>query len=129
MKGGTELGRVRGLGSARHGAQHWLQQRVSAVGNILLFLWLIASLLLLPAYDHGTVSAWLAQPIVAVPMIILLVNIAWHVRLGWQILIEDYIHDAGTSFGLRFLLNVYTVAIAALGMFAVARLAFTGAAA
>ena len=128
MKGGTELGRVRGLGSAKHGTDHWLRQRVTAIANIFLFLWLLGSLLMLPAHDHATLAAWLAQPLVAVPMAILLVNVVAHVRLGWEILIGDYIHDAGTGFALRFLANAYTVAIAALGIFAVARLAFTGAA-
>ena len=51
MRAGTELGRVRGLGSARDGTHHWWLQRVTAAGNLLLVVWFVASLLRLPSYD------------------------------------------------------------------------------
>jgi succinate dehydrogenase / fumarate reductase membrane anchor subunit len=128
MKGGTRIGRVRGLGSARAGTHHWIYQRITAVGNIVLVLWLIASLLLLPGLDYGSVTGWLAQPLVAVPMMLMVANIFWHLKLGLQVLIEDYLHgDAGKLFAL-LLLNFYAVAGAALGIFSIAKIAFTGAA-
>jgi succinate dehydrogenase / fumarate reductase membrane anchor subunit len=128
MKGGTRIGRVRGLGSARAGTHHWISQRITAVGNIVLVLWLIASLLLLPGLDYGSVTGWLAQPLVAVPMMLMVANIFWHLKLGLQVLIEDYLHgDAGKLFAL-LLLNFYAVAGAALGIFSIAKIAFTGAA-
>jgi succinate dehydrogenase / fumarate reductase membrane anchor subunit len=128
MKGGTRIGRVRGLGSARAGTHHWISQRITAVGNIVLVLWLIASLLLLPGLDYGSVTGWLGQPLVAVPMMLMVANIFWHLKLGLQVLIEDYLHgDAGKLFAL-LLLNFYAVAGAALGIFSIAKIAFTGAA-
>jgi succinate dehydrogenase / fumarate reductase membrane anchor subunit len=128
MKGGTRIGRVRGLGSARAGTHHWISQRITAVGNIVLILWLIASLLLLPGLDYGSVTGWLGQPLVAVPMMLMVANIFWHLKLGLQVLIEDYLHgDAGKLFAL-LLLNFYAVAGAALGIFSIAKIAFTGAA-
>jgi succinate dehydrogenase / fumarate reductase membrane anchor subunit len=128
MKGGTRIGRVRGLGSARAGTHHWISQRITAVGNIVLVLWLIASLLLLPGLDYGSVTGWLAQPLVAVPMMLMVANIFWHLKLGLQVLIEDYLHgDAGKLFAL-LLLNFYAVAGAALGIFSIAKIAFTGTA-
>ncbi|HTH26971.1 MAG TPA: succinate dehydrogenase, hydrophobic membrane anchor protein [Sphingobium sp.] len=128
MKGGTRIGRVRGLGSARTGTHHWISQRITAVGNIILVLWLLASLLFLPALDYGAVTGWLAQPLVAVPMILMVANLFYHLRLGLQVLIEDYLHgDAGKLFAL-LLLNFYAVAGAALGIFSIAKIAFTGAA-
>jgi succinate dehydrogenase / fumarate reductase membrane anchor subunit len=128
MKGGTRIGRVRGLGSARAGTHHWISQRITAVGNIVLVLWLIASLLLLPGLDYGSVTGWLAQPLVAVPMMLMVANIFWHLKLGLQVLIEDYLHgDAGKLFAL-LLLHFYAVAGAALGIFSIAKIAFTGAA-
>jgi succinate dehydrogenase / fumarate reductase membrane anchor subunit len=128
MKGGTRIGRVRGLGSARAGTHHWISQRITAVGNIVLVLWLIASLLLLPGLDYGSVTGWLAQPLVAVPMMLMVANIFWHLKFGLQVLIEDYLHgDAGKLFAL-LLLNFYAVAGAALGIFSIAKIAFTGAA-
>lgn len=128
MGSGTNIGKVRGLGSAKHGGGHWINQRTSAVGNLLLTTWLVVSLLIMPNFDQSTLAQWLAQPTVAVPMILMLVSIFWHVRLGLQVLIEDYVHDDALKFGAMTLLNFYVVAGAVFGIFTVAKLAFTGAA-
>ena len=53
----TELGRVRGLGSAKHGAHHWWTQRMTAAANLILLPWFVASLVMLPAYDYATMAA------------------------------------------------------------------------
>jgi succinate dehydrogenase / fumarate reductase, membrane anchor subunit len=127
MGNGTRIGQVRGLGSAKHGSQHWIMQRFTALGNVLLTLWLVGSLILLPNFEWETVAAWLSQAVVAVPMILMLVSIFWHVKLGLQVFIEDYVHDAGLKFATITLLNFYVVGAAAFGIFTVAKLAFTGA--
>lgn len=127
MGSGTNIGKVRGLGSAKHGGGHWISQRTSAVGNLLLTTWLVVSLILMPNFDQGTLAQWLAQPTVAVPMILMLVSIFWHVRLGLQVLIEDYVHDDALKFGAITLLNFYVVTSLVFGIFVVAKLAFTGA--
>ncbi|HKR18272.1 succinate dehydrogenase, hydrophobic membrane anchor protein [Rhizorhapis sp.] len=129
MGTGTRLGRVRGLGSARAGSHHWINQRITAVGNLILVIWLVVSALRLPGLDYETVSAWLAQPLVAVPMILMLVSIFYHLRLGLQVMIEDYVHDDALKFGAILLLNFYAIGGAALGIFAVAKIAFSGGAA
>ena len=129
MGNGTGIGRVRGLGSAKAGAHHWIVQRVTAVGNLLLTLWLIFSLIRLPNYEYETLHGWLAEPLVAVPMMLMLVSIFWHLRLGLQVLVEDYVTDAGLKFGVLLLLSFYAVGGAALGIFALAKIAFTGVAA
>jgi succinate dehydrogenase / fumarate reductase, membrane anchor subunit len=126
MGSGTGLGRVRGLGSAGHGSEHWLRQRTTAVGNLLLMIWLLVSLFRLPGFDHDIVIAWLAQPIVAVPMILLLVSIFMHMRLGLQVLIEDYVQDDGLKFASLIALNFYTLGLVATGIFAIAKIAFSG---
>jgi succinate dehydrogenase / fumarate reductase, membrane anchor subunit len=127
MGNGTNIGRVRGLGSAKHGGKHWIDQRLTAVGNLLLTSWLVFSLAVLPNFAHETVAAWLAQPSVAVPMILMLISIFWHVRLGLQVLIEDYVHEDGNKFAVLTLLNFYVIGAAAFGIFMVAKHAFTGA--
>jgi len=58
MDSRTYIGRVRGLGSAKHGGEHWLKQRLTAIGNILLTTWLVVSLLLMPNFDQGTLAQW-----------------------------------------------------------------------
>lgn len=126
MGSGTELGKVRGLGSAKHGAGHWLTQRTTALGNLLLALWLFFSLMLLPNFDHVTLAGWLSQSIVAVPMILLLVSVFWHIRLGLQVLIEDYVHEPAPLALSVTMLNFYTIGGSAFGIFTIAKLAFAG---
>lgn len=129
MGNGTSIGRVRGLGSAKSGAHHWILQRFTAVGNLLLVLWLIFSVLQMPGLDYDSVIGWLKQPLVAVPMALMLVSIFWHLKLGLQVLIEDYVHDDGLKFFVIMALNFYAIGGAALGIFAIAKIAFTGGAA
>tara|TARA_R110000772_G_scaffold82239_3_gene174521 strand:- start:726 stop:1115 length:390 start_codon:yes stop_codon:yes gene_type:complete len=126
MGSGTNIGKVRGLGSAKHGAHHWIIQRVTAVGNLAMIAWLLISLLRLPNYEYELLIGWLSSPLVAVPMMLMLVSIFWHLRLGLQVLIEDYIPDHGLKFGIIILLNFFAIGGAALGIFAVAKVAFTG---
>lgn len=129
MGNGTPIGRVRGLGSAKSGVHHWVLQRFTAVGNMLLVLWLIFSVLQMPGLDYASVTSWIAQPLVAVPLMLMLVSIFWHLKLGLQVLIEDYVHDDGLKFFVLMLLNFYALGGAALGVFAIAKIAFTGGAA
>ena len=129
MGNGTSIGRVRGLGSAKSGTHHWILQRFTAVGNLLLVLWLIFSILQMPGLDYESVIGWLSQPLVAVPMALMLVSIFWHLKLGLQVLIEDYVHDEGLKFVAIMALNFYAIGGAALGIFAIAKIAFTGGAA
>ncbi len=126
MRGGTELGRVRGLGAAKEGTHHWTAQRMTAVSNLLLVVWLVVSLASLPSLDHWAVTGWLAQPLVAVPMMLLLVSVFNHLRLGLQVLVEDYVHDDGLKFATLLLVNFYAIAAGALGIFSVAKIAFAG---
>ncbi len=126
MGTGTGLGRVRGLGSAKHGGAHWVLHRMTAVGNLLLLPWLLISLVRLPTYDYTTVTTWLAQPLAAVPMILLVISVFWHFRIGLQVVIEDYVHEEGTKFASLTALTFYTLGAAAFALFAIAKIALTG---
>ena len=125
MGTGTGIGRVRGLGSAKSGAHHWWLQRLTAMGNILLLTWFVVSLFRLPAYDYKTVVEWLHAPLVAVPMILLVINVFWHFRLGLQVVLEDYQHDETKIIGL-VLINFYAIGGAALAIFSILKIAFGG---
>jgi succinate dehydrogenase / fumarate reductase membrane anchor subunit len=125
----TPIARVRGLGSARSGARHWWLERLTSVGALVLFLWLIASVLMLPSLDYGTVTEWLRQPLAAVPMLLLIVTTFWHLKMGLQVIIEDYVHEEGMKLFSIVLLNFFVLGAGALAFFAVLRIAFTGAAA
>ncbi|MFK3888087.1 succinate dehydrogenase, hydrophobic membrane anchor protein [Sphingomonas sp. NPDC079357] len=120
---GTEIGRVRGLGSAGHGAQHWWHQKLTAGTNFLLIVWLLASIATLPSYDHGTVRLWLHSAWAAIPMTLLIVSVFYHFRLGLQVVIEDYSHRE-SRFVLTVLVNVFTLATAGIAIFSILKVAF-----
>ncbi len=126
MGNGTSIGRVRGLGAAHHGAHHWLVQRFTAIGNVVLMSWLLVSLVTLGDFGYANVVKWLSQPVSATAMILLVVSLFWHARLGLQVLIEDYIHEAGSKFAAISALNLATIGGGAFAIFSVAALAFGG---
>ena len=125
MGSGTGLGRVRGLGSAKSGSHHWWLQRVTALGNIILVLWFLFSLLRLPNLDHKTVVTWLASPLSAVLMSLLVINVCWHFRLGLQVVIEDYVHG-GMRVVTLGLLHLWTFGAGAFALFSILKIAFAG---
>lgn len=127
MGNGTSIGRVRGLGSAHHGAHHWLVQRFTAVGNLVLMLFLLTTFVLLPDFSHATVSGWISAPIPATAMALLIISTFWHARLGLQVLIEDYVQTPGNKFAVIALLNLATIGGGAFGIFCIARLALASA--
>ena len=129
MGTGTDIGRVRGLGSAKSGARHWWHTRLTAVGNLLLTLWFVTSLLRLPSFEYRLVMEWLASPLSAIPMALLLISVLYHLRLGLQVVIEDYVHDQALKFGAIVLLNFYVIATGALALFSILKIALGGAAA
>ena len=126
MGAGTELGRVRGLGAAKDGVHHWWLQRVTAVANIVLVLWFVVSLVRLPSLDYASVTLWLRQPVAAVPMLLLIVAVFWHLRLGVQVLIEDYLQGPSRLVAM-LVLNFYALAGAAAAIFAVFKIALGAA--
>ncbi len=123
MGNGTSIGKVRGLGSAHSGSHHWLLQRFTAVGNLLLIFWFIASVLMLPNMSYATVREWIAQPVPATAMALLIVTTFWHARLGMQVMFEDYVHTPANKFAVMTALNLAAFGGAAFGLFCVIRLA------
>ncbi len=124
MGNGTPLGRVRGLGASHHGTGHWLQQRLTALGNVLLVTWFVVSLLRLPLGDHAALMQWASKPMVAFALILLVVSVFWHLRLRLQ----DYVHGEATRLLSIVLLNFYAFGGAAYGIFAIVRIALAPAA-
>ena len=125
MGNGTELGRVRGLGSAKEGTHHWWHQRLTAGSNLLLMLWLVISVARQPAYDFGALHSWMASVWVAIPMILLIVSVFYHFRLGLQVLIEDYQHGESRVVTM-VLLNFFVIAAAAIAIFSILKIALAG---
>lgn len=126
MGTGTSLGRVRGLGSAHAGSHHWWLQRVTAVGNLVLMIWFVVSIARLPVLDHQAVVLWLKSPLAAVPLLLLVVSVFWHLRIGIQVCIEDYVHEEGGKIAFLLLLNAYAIGSATLCVFSILKIAFGG---
>jgi len=128
MGNGTSIGKVRGLGSAHSGAHHWLLQRFTAIGNLLTALFFIGALLMLPDLGYKTVREWIAAPLPATAMALLIVTTFWHARLGLQVLVEDYVHEHANKFAVMAALNLAAFAGGAFGLFCIIRLALGAAA-
>jgi succinate dehydrogenase / fumarate reductase membrane anchor subunit len=126
MGNGTEIGRVRGLGAAHSGTHHWLLQRFTAIGNLVLMSYLVVSFALLGDFGYASVVKWLTTPLAATAVILLVISVFWHARLGLQVVIEDYMTDAGTKFAIIATLNLAIIGGGAFAIFSVAALAFGG---
>lgn len=122
----SPLGRAIGLGSAKEGVEHWWLQRLTAVALVPLLLWFVASLLAHIGADRAAVMHWLGAPLPAIIMVLLLVAAFWHMALGVQVVIEDYVHDEGWKMAALVADRLVCIALAVAGVFAVLRIAFAG---
>lgn len=123
MGNGTEIGRVRGLGPAHSGTHHWLVQRFTAIGNLVLGLWLLFTLLGMSDLSFGAMKDFFSQPVPATALGLFVLTTFWHARLGVQVMLEDYVHEHANKFAAMALLNLATFAGAAFGLLCVVRLA------
>ncbi|MFL2934247.1 MAG: succinate dehydrogenase, hydrophobic membrane anchor protein [Thalassobaculaceae bacterium] len=109
----TDLGRVRGLGTAKEGVHHWWMQRLTAIALIPLTLWFIISIATLNNASYTETVNWLSIPLVSIFMILLVSATLYHALLGVQVVVEDYIHQEGFKFllliGLKFIFLVLGV--------------------
>ena len=101
----TPLKKVRGLGSAKGGTEHFIVQRVTAVANIVLIAFLIYAALHLVGASRAEVKEFFSQPWAAIMGILLAISTSIHMRIGMQVIIEDYVH--GGSRVLMLLLNTF----------------------
>src|ERR1700680_1183293 len=122
----TPLARVRGLGSAKEGTDHFWIQRLTAASNLVLVGCLFCLLAGLAGADYATVRATLARPQVAIPLLLVVVSGVVHMRIGMQSIIEDYVHAQGRRIVALMLNSFFAFAIAITCVFAVLKLSFGG---
>lgn len=120
----TPLKRVRGLGSAHEGAGHFVRQRLTAVANLVLAPFVVGLIATLAGADLAAVKTTLAHPAVAVVLIAFIVSTAVHMRIGMQVIIEDYVHGEGAKMLLLLANTFFAGAVAVVAIFAVLKLSF-----
>jgi succinate dehydrogenase / fumarate reductase, membrane anchor subunit len=120
----TPLARVRGLGSAKSGTQHFWRQRLTAVANLPLTIAFILIVMSLLGRNHAAVVQILGSPLIAVTMLLFILSVTMHMRIGMQVIIEDYVHDENTKLVLVMANTFFTVAVALASAFAILMLSF-----
>jgi succinate dehydrogenase / fumarate reductase, membrane anchor subunit len=120
----TPLGRVRGLGSAKSGTEHFWRQRLTAVANVPLSIAFVFIVIGLLGRNHAAVVQILGSPLVAVIMLLFILSITTHMRIGMQVIIEDYVHDERHKLFLLMANTFFAVAVALASAFAILTLSF-----
>ena len=120
----TPLSRVRGLGSAKDGVGHFWHQRLTALANVPLVVAFVVIVMTVGDGDHAGARAFVGQPLVAILLLLLVLSGTYHMRLGMQVIIEDYLHSEGLKFACIILNTFFAIAIAVACVFAILRISF-----
>lgn len=124
----TPTARARGLGSAKSGTEHHIRQRVSAIALIFLVPWFLISVINAAGTDYATARAWVEQPWNAILLVLTFSAAFYHMRLGMQVVIEDYIHKSGTKSFLLIANTFLAVALFAVTVLSVLNIWISAAA-
>jgi succinate dehydrogenase / fumarate reductase membrane anchor subunit len=122
----TPLGRVRGYGSAKSGTEDFIRQRLTAIANIPLTIAAILIVLSLIGSNPATVRTMLGWPPIAIVMLLFVISVFYHMRIGMQTIIEDYVHDERVKYALLILNTFYTFAAGFAAVFAILKLSSSG---
>ena len=122
----TPLGKVRGLGSAKSGTEHFWHQRMTAVANIPLLIFLVCFCVTMVGADRAEMADAVSNPLVALMLVFTIISVTWHMRLGMQVIIEDYVHGEGSKLICLLGNTFFSLAVALTGLFAVLKISFGG---
>lgn len=119
----TPLSKAVGLGAAGEGAGHWWMQRMTAVALVPLVIWFAFSVALIAEMNYEAITAWIASPIVAVLLILLIVAGLYHLQLGMKVIIEDYTHVEWMKLTGIILVNFVCILLMVAGILSVLKIA------
>ena len=120
----TPLARVRGLGSARSGTDHFWRQRLTAVANIPLTIAVIVIFIMLLGRNQAAVAQIAGSPPVAILLALFVISVTVHMRIGMQVVIEDYVHDDLAKIVLVMANTFFAIAIALTSIYGILKLSF-----
>jgi succinate dehydrogenase / fumarate reductase, membrane anchor subunit len=120
----TELGKVRGLGSAKSGTEHFWQQRVTAIANVPLVIYLMYFIISHLGAPRAAVVASIKNPFCAVALGLAMISILWHMRLGLQVVVEDYVHSEAKKLATLMVITFATLFLGALVLYAILKMSF-----
>jgi succinate dehydrogenase / fumarate reductase, membrane anchor subunit len=123
MRMRSPLGRALGLGSAKQGVEHWWLQRITAAALVPLTVWFVIAIIRLAGADLDTMRDWVASPLPAILLVLVLIATFWHAALGLQVVIEDYVHTPLAKLALLVVVRLGCFAFAVAGVFAVLSMA------
>jgi len=120
----TPLGRARGYGSAKSGTEHFWHQRLTAVANIPLTIAGVVIVISLLGRNHAAAAQILGSPLIAIIMLLFIFSITYHMRIGMQVVIEDYVHGELAKFALVMLNTFFVIAVGLAAAYAILKLSF-----
>ena len=120
----TPLGRVRGYGSAKSGTEDFIRQRLTAIANIPLTIGAVLIVTSVIGRNHAAVAQILGSTPVAIVMLLFIISVFYHMRIGMQAIIEDYVHEERAKYALLILNTFFTIAAGFSSIYAILKLSF-----
>lgn len=120
----TSAKKVHGSGSAKDGTTHFWRQRMTALANIPLLLFFIGFVVSMNGATHAEMIAAVSSPLTALVLIAVMISALVHMRLGMQVVIEDYVHSEGTKIACLALSSAFTIAVGLIALFAILKISF-----
>jgi succinate dehydrogenase / fumarate reductase membrane anchor subunit len=118
----TPLGRVRGLGAAHAGTTDFFRQRITAVGLVVLIVPVIAVIMTLLGRNQAAAAQILGSPLIAIIMILFIIASCWHMKIGMQVVLEDYVHDEKLKLAAIIANNFFSFGVGIASIYAIIKL-------
>ncbi len=118
----TPLARVRNLGASHSGTSDFWRQRVTAVAMVLLMVPVIVIVMMLRGSNQAGAAQILSSPLIAIIMLLFIIASCWHMKIGMQVVIEDYIHDEKIKLASIMANNFFCIAVALASIYAILKL-------